>query len=76
MKDFAKLYQISVKASAFNGSTAACWGKIKYIYLLFVQAKGYNDKVSDEVTKAFSVLSMHGVLQVSILTDLVISFNS
>lgn len=31
------------------------------------KAKGYNDKVSDEVTKAFSILSMHGVLQVDMM---------
>ena len=29
-----------------------------------VQAKGYNDKAAEEITRAINVLSMHGVLQV------------
>ena len=34
--------------------------------------KGYNDKVADEITKAFGALSLHGVLQVNHLMLLAI----
>ncbi len=34
--------------------------------------KGYNDKVADEITKAFGALSLHGVLQVRHIMLLVI----
>lgn len=32
-----------------------------------LKMKGYNDKVADEITKAFGALSLHGVLQIDLL---------
>jgi len=32
-----------------------------------LKMKGYNDKVADEITKAFGALSLHGVLQIDLM---------
>jgi len=55
----------------FNPHLQADDARVMTQYLGHINAclkiKGYNDKVADEITKGFGVLSLHGVLQVDMM---------